>query len=65
MNTFKKMRILSGKTRQTVANETGFGYQAITAWELGRNCPTPDKLPVLAKAYRCSVADLLEPYETK
>jgi hypothetical protein len=59
------MRILSGKTRKMIAEETGFNYNSIARWEVGCGNPTVDKLPILAKACSCDVSDLLEPYEKK
>lgn len=53
-----ELRKARGLSRIEVGNALGVTYDAVAAWELGRNMPTPDKLPALARLFHVTIEEL-------
>lgn len=56
----KKAREKAGLTQQELADQLGIGQSAVAMWETGRAFPRADKLPALAKLFKCSIDTLLK-----
>lgn len=50
-----------GMTQEQLAEMLGVGHQALSRIEQGHIAPKMDRLPSLAKALQCTVADLFRP----
>ena len=60
MNALKKRRLQAAvPTQREVAKALGVENSAVSKWERGINKPRADKLPQLAKLYKCTVDELL------
>lgn len=57
---FKIMRIRAGLTQPQVSEALGIPQSTIACWETGRALPRADKLPALAKLFKCSIDELLK-----
>lgn len=57
---FKIMRIKAGLTQPQVSEALGIPQSTIACWETGRALPRADKLPALAKLFKCSIDELLK-----
>ncbi len=59
MKKIKELREALGMTQQEVAEKIGLqSGEAICQYENGKRIPSSDKLPALAKALNCEIADL-------
>lgn len=54
----RKLRKQLGMTQEQLAEMLGVGHQALSRIEQGHMAPKMDRLPALAKALQCTVADL-------
>lgn len=54
------MRIRAGLTQPQVSEALGIPQSTIACWETGRALPRADKLPALAKLFKCSIDELLK-----
>ena len=60
MNALRKRRLQAAvPTQREVAKALGVENSAVSKWERGINKPRADKLPQLAKLYKCTVDELL------
>ena len=55
----KEMRIAARLSQKEAAKRIGFVQSAVAHWENQGNHPRLSKLPKIAEAYGCTVADLL------
>lgn len=55
----KKFRIENKLTQETLANQLGVSFQAVSKWERGDSYPDITMLPVIASFFQVSVDDLL------
>lgn len=53
-----ELRKARGMGQLEVAEALGVTQGAVAAWELGRNIPTADKLPALARLLGVKIEDL-------
>ena len=61
----KILRELRGiRTRTGVSKETGIPYSTLQAYECGTREPNGRAKEILARYYRCSVADIFLPTDT-
>ena len=58
MNIIKQLRKAMGITQSQLAEKMGVERSAVAKWEAGVANPSTAKLPALAEALGCSVADL-------
>ena len=58
MNNIAKFRTNQGYTQKELANILKINQSAIAKWETGKASPTADKLPLLAKLFKCNIDDL-------
>lgn len=59
-NGLVRCRIAAGMTQEDAAKATGFTRPSISRWEVRRVQPRADALLTLAKAYGCTVDELLK-----
>lgn len=55
----KEMRTAASLTQKQAAERIGVVQSAVARWESHENHPRLSKLPKIAEAYGCTVADLL------
>lgn len=58
-NQFAFFRKKSGYTQHDVSRLIGVDQSAVAKWEAGISYPKADKLPKLAKLYRCTIDQLI------
>ena len=58
---FKTARMSASLTQVMAAMALGVGRSTVAMWEAGRAVPRADKLQAMARLYRCTVDELLEP----
>ena len=54
----KKLRLAVNLSQATLAEKLGVTQGALSQWERGESLPTSDKLPEIAEALNCTLADL-------
>lgn len=54
----KAYRLRAGLSLRDMVTKTGHAYETLASWERGDRLPTADRVEVLAKACRVSVAEL-------
>lgn len=57
---FKKARESAGFTLAEAAEKIGVSFQAISLWETGKSMPSSARLGKIAKAYNCTIDELLK-----
>jgi transcriptional regulator with XRE-family HTH domain len=57
----RRLREERGYTQADAAEKTGYSVRGYQKYEQGESEPTPDVLDRFAKAFRCTVADLVLP----
>lgn len=57
----KERRTAGGMTQGDLAARLGVDRSTVAQWETGARTPTTDKLPALAEALGCGIADLFGP----
>ncbi len=57
---FKRARERAGLTVLEAARELKVSPTAVYNWEDGTNYPSGERLPEIAKLYKCSIDDLLK-----
>lgn len=63
MNRLEELRRASNLTQVEAATAMNVTQGTISQWENGRSFPRPNRLPALARLYRCSIEALYEPEE--
>ena len=58
MNGFEYCRLRAGLTQEAVSHELNVAQGTVCNWETGRVFPRKDKIPELARLYKCSIDDL-------
>jgi transcriptional regulator with XRE-family HTH domain len=56
----RELRKAAKISQKTLAEECGVKQPTVVAWEKNKSQPKADKLPVIAKALGCEIADLYE-----
>lgn len=63
----REFRDRLGVSQEEIAARTGFSVSQISRWEAGNSNIPSERLPILAEAYECRIADIFEeddsPYE--
>ena len=57
----KERRSSLGMTQEDLAARVGVERAAVALWETGARTPTTDRLPALAEALDCGIAELFSP----
>ena len=58
MLAIKKLRLAANLSQASLADKLGVTQGALSQWERGESLPTSDKLPEIAEALNCTLADL-------
>lgn len=57
-NNLIRARNKAGLTQKQIADSLGIGQSTVAMWETGESTPRSAMLPMIAKAYNCSLDDL-------
>lgn len=57
----RERRTALGLTQEDLAGRLGVDRSAVAYWETGARTPTTDRLPQLAEALGCGIAELFSP----
>jgi transcriptional regulator with XRE-family HTH domain len=60
MNRFADLRKKAKLNQEDIAAALGVDRSTVAKWETGVAFPRGDKLPAVAKAYRCEIKDLFD-----
>lgn len=58
MQAIRDLRLRQNLSQEALAKKVGTTQAAVAMWESGARIPRTDKIPVLAEALGCNVADL-------
>lgn len=58
MTAFKRKRLAAGLTQSQLAKRMGVSQAAIGNWEAGRDIPSPEFIPRLAKLFKMSAEEV-------
>ena len=62
-NTLRNLRLLAGLTQEEAARRINVRQNQVSSWEHGRFFPSAWRLNTIAKAYNCTVTDVITAME--
>ena len=60
MSRFKSLRENARMTQEEVSRALDIDRTTVTKWETGDSFPRPDKLPILAALYGCTIDEMFQ-----